>query len=84
MGPVNGGWTISQTVSLSCLPEGVRASVERVCADENSMRLREMGLREGRELEVICAGNPMICRVGECRMGICARLASRIAVATIE
>ncbi len=67
---------------LSSLSAGGVASVQRIEPNAQALRLREIGLCEGQELEVLCAGDPMICRVGSCRVSICAKLASEIRVTT--
>ena len=65
---------------LSSLAPGLTASVTRIESGDQALRLREIGLCEGQELEVLCAGDPMICRVGGCRVGICLKLASEVQV----
>ncbi len=70
------------TIRLSMLSTGSCANVRRIGSHVQASRLREIGLCEGQELEVLCAGDPMICRVGACRVGICAKLASEVHVAT--
>ncbi len=70
------------TKQLSTLSVGSCVNVRHVGSHVQASRLREIGLCEGQELEVLCAGDPMICRVGACRVGICAKLASEVYVAT--
>ena len=70
------------TMLLSTLSSGSCANVRHIGSHAQASRLREIGLCEGQELEVLCAGDPMICRVGACRVGICAKLASEVHVAT--
>lgn len=70
------------TTQLSTLSPGSYATVRRIGSHAQASRLREIGLCEGQELEVLCAGDPMICRVGACRVGICVELASEVHVAT--
>lgn len=72
----------SSSLLLSSLSAGQLASVERIKPSSQALRLREIGLCEGQELEVLCAGDPMICRVGSCRVGICAKLAAEVRVST--
>lgn len=72
----------SSNLLLSCLAPGRTASVKRIQAGDQALRLREIGLCEGQELEVLCTGDPMICRVGGCRVGICLKLASDVQVGT--
>ncbi len=70
------------TIQLSRLSIGSRAKVRHIGSHAQASRLREIGLCEGQELEVLCAGDPMICRIGACRVGICVKLASEVHVAT--
>ncbi len=72
----------SSKLLLSTLAPGLTASVTRIESGEQALRLREIGLCEGQELEVLCAGDPMICRVGGCRVGICLKLAAEVQVGT--
>ena len=70
------------TIQLSSLSIGTCAEVRHIGFHVQASRLREIGLCEGQELEVLCTGDPMICRIGACRVGICAELASEVHVAT--
>lgn len=45
-----------------------------------TQRLRELGLLEGRTLRVVTNHDPLICQVGECRFGVCRRLARCVMV----
>ncbi len=65
---------------LSALPRGMHARVQCVADNGDAARLRELGVCEGEPLEVVCAGDPMVCRVGGGRVGICARLAAAVRV----
>jgi Fe2+ transport system protein FeoA len=40
-----------------------------------TQRLRELGVLEGRSLQVISSNHALICRVGDCRFGMPRRLA---------
>jgi Fe2+ transport system protein FeoA len=46
-------------------------------------RLRELGLLEGRIVRVLARRDPLICLVGDCRLGLCRRLASGILVEAV-
>jgi Fe2+ transport system protein FeoA len=46
----------------------------------HAQRLRELGMFEGQTVRVVTAGNPLICQVGDCRFGMCKRLARCILV----
>ncbi len=56
----------------------------RVCSvtgrDGHAQRLRELGVLEGKTLRVVTNSDPLICQVGECRLGVCHRLARCIIV----
>lgn len=56
----------------------------RVCAvqghDGHARRLRELGVLEGRTLRIVTNSDPLICQVGDCRFGLCRRLARCILV----
>ncbi len=67
----------------------VRAGDEvRICAvrspdESQTQRLRELGVLEGRTLRVVTNNDPLICQVGECRFGVCRRLARSVMVETV-
>ncbi len=50
--------------------------------DEDTQRLKSLGLCVGRQVEVIQAGNPLIVRVFSSRLGLAAELAARLRVET--
>ena len=56
----------------------------RVCAVQgqagHAQRLREFGVLEGRLLRVLSNSDPLICQIGDCRFGVCRRLARCIMV----
>lgn len=57
----------------------------RVCSFRNgdltqTQRLRELGVLEGRTLRIVTNHDPLICQVGECRFGVCRRLARCVMV----
>ncbi len=47
-------------------------------------RLRDFGLLEGRHVRLLAKGDPLICRVGRCRLGLCKRLACGVMVAPLS
>lgn len=49
-----------------------------------TQRLRELGVLEGRTLEVISSDESMICRVGDCRFGMPRRLAGCVVIEPTE
>jgi Fe2+ transport system protein FeoA len=68
-------------LTLATVREGSEVTVRAVNADvSQSRRLREMGLLEGRTLRVVSNHDPLICRVDECRFGLCRRLARCVMV----
>lgn len=56
----------------------------RVCGVRASgcqaQRLRELGLLEGRTIRIVANGGSMICQMGDCRFGVCRRLARCVMV----
>ena len=46
----------------------------------SDMRLREFGMLEGRRVRLLAKGDPLICRVGRCRVGLCRQLARGVMV----
>ena len=44
------------------------------------LRLRELGMCEGRRVRVLCPADPMICMVDQCRVGLDRCLAEQILV----
>ncbi|NLX21634.1 MAG: ferrous iron transport protein A [Phycisphaerae bacterium] len=46
----------------------------------HTQRLRELGLLEGRTVRLLSNHDPMICQVGECRFGLCRRIANGVLV----
>lgn len=67
--------------SLAGAPAGLDLYVQAVMVeDSHAQRLRELGLYEGKTIQVLLPGNPLICRIGDCRFGLCHRLARHIMV----
>lgn len=70
-----------QAFKLSQVRPGQMVRITSVAACAGlACRIREMGLLEGRAVRVVSAGNPLICQVGHCRLGLCRRLANAIQV----
>jgi Fe2+ transport system protein FeoA len=65
---------------LSTVSSGETVTVRSVSAGSEQDRLGEMGIGAGRRLRVVCAGDTLVCQVGECRIGLCRRLARCILV----
>ncbi len=56
-------------IPLHCLRSGETASVETVCGEPAQVyRLRELGLQDGREIEMLQSGSPCIIRLGGQRL----------------
>lgn len=73
----------------NALPLSVaRAGEEvRICAVQGeeftAHRLRELGVFEGRTLRVVSNNKSLICQVGDCRFGVCRRMARCVLVEPI-
>jgi Fe2+ transport system protein FeoA len=69
------------TRTLAATPAGLDVCVQRLDGEtHHTRRLRELGMFEGQTVRVLTPGNPLICKVGDCRFGICQRLARCILV----
>lgn len=67
---------------LDEMPAGQHGVVHRILgADAALHRLMAMGLCEGREVEVVQKGNPLIVRLLGARIGVSVRLAAQIQMA---
>ena len=57
--------------SLCCALSGQNLCVARLCGAENECaKLRELGVREGAQVEVLRQGNPVLIRIDGARFGI--------------
>ena len=71
-------------IPLSAARSGAHLRVRALRAEQaDCLRLRELGLLEGRTLRIVCDQDPLICEVGECRFGVCRRLAHRVLVENV-
>ena len=71
--------------TLAAAPSGRDLRVRGVGGENgHAQRLRELGIYEGQTVQVLLVGNPLICRVGDCRFGLCHRLARGILVELFE
>ena len=69
------------TVRLDALPPRVCAVVRSVeTDDEDTHRLKTLGVCVGRRIELVRAGDPLILKVFGSRLGISAELARRVRV----
>ncbi len=67
--------------TLAVTPAGQDVCVQRLEGEpHHARRLRELGMFEGQTIRVLTSGNPLICKVGDCRFGLCQRLARCILV----
>ena len=68
-----------QPTTLSSLPIGARGRVQKVLSSATeALRLRSLGLCDGREVEVLRTGNAFVIRVLDSRIGISSRLAESV------
>jgi len=68
-------------VRLDELPPRVCAVVRSVATDdEDTNRLKTLGVCVGRRVELVRAGNPLILKIFGSRLGISAELAARVRV----
>ena len=68
-------------VRLDALPPRVCAVVRSVTTDdEDTQRLKTLGVCVGRRLELVRAGNPLILKIFGSRLGLSAELAARVTV----
>lgn len=76
--------TIEQSptlVRLDELPPKTCAVVRSISTDdEETQRLKTLGVCVGRRVEVVRAGNPLILKVFSSRLGVSAELAARVQV----
>jgi Fe2+ transport system protein FeoA len=69
------------TVRLDELPPRVCAVVREVATDdEDTHRLKTLGVCVGRRVELVRAGNPLILKIFGSRLGVSAELAARVRV----
>ena len=69
------------TVRLDELPPRVCAVVRSISTDdEETQRLKTLGVCVGRRVEVVRSGNPLILKIFGSRLGLSAELASRVQV----
>jgi Fe2+ transport system protein FeoA len=69
------------TVRLDELPPRVCAVVRSISTDdEETRRLKTLGVCVGRRVELVRTGNPLILKIFGSRLGIAAELAARVKV----
>ncbi len=78
---VKGAAGVAEEFTLGQAGAGATVQIRRICAEsEQARRLREIGLIEGKVIHLLLPGDPLICRVGRCRVGLCRRLADAVRV----
>ena len=69
------------TVRLDALPPRTCAVVRSIATDdEDTQRLKTLGVCVGRRVEVVRSGNPLILKIFGSRLGISGELAARVNV----
>jgi Fe2+ transport system protein FeoA len=69
------------TIRLNELPARVCAVVRSIDTDdEDSRRLKTLGVCIGRRVELVRAGDPLILKIFSSRLGVSAELAARVRV----
>ncbi|HEX4348813.1 MAG TPA: FeoA family protein [Verrucomicrobiae bacterium] len=69
------------TVRLDVLPPRTCAVVRSIATDdEDTQRLKTLGVCVGRRVEVVRSGNPLILKIFGSRLGISGELAARVNV----
>ncbi len=75
--------SLSEEILLASIQAGEFVWISRIEAvDEDLVRLKRMGVHPGRRLQVAQAGDPMILRVFQSRLGVSRRLAKLVFVRT--
>ena len=73
--------TASDSLPLATADAGAVLEVCRIDAgDEDAVRLKRMGICEGRQVRLLQTGDPLILLVVGCRVGLSRRLASQVQV----
>lgn len=72
---------VNQPVLLTNLKRGGRAVITRMKnGDAHLLRLRELGLGEGRTVCVVEPSDPLLCQIDQTRVGVARSLAADIFV----
>lgn len=75
----------AQRLHLAIVPAGQQVRVTSLQAEpEQAQRLRELGLLEGKVICILLDSDPMICKIGNSRLGLCHRLARNILVEPVH
>lgn len=51
---------------------------------QNAIRLKRLGVCQGRELELVGQGDPMVLRIGESRVGVSRQLAQLVTLESLH
>lgn|GEM_PF-770162 len=70
---------LTSTLATATIGEEVRICCVRA-AGRDTQRLRELGLLEGKTVWIVSNSHHLICQVGNCRFGLCRRLAHHVLV----
>ena len=69
-----------QSLALAEIGQDLRIRAVQTYDGCHAQRLRELGLLEGRTVRIVTNRDPLICKVGDCRFGLCRRLAQGVLV----
>jgi Fe2+ transport system protein FeoA len=69
---------------LASLRAGAGRVISVIAEPDDAARLMAMGICVGRRVEIVQAGDPLIVRVVGARVGLSARLAAGVLVATAD
>ena len=77
--------TIEGLTSIEQLAPGEMALVAEINADDvDAARIKRLGICEGRRVQLVKGGDPLIVRVVGTRVGLSARFAARILVRSMK
>ncbi len=68
---------------LSDLSDGLVRCIDVHASGQDAIRLKRMGLCEGRVVEVLSTGNPMVLRISGSRIGLSVQLAALVHAETL-
>lgn len=71
---------VSPELTLAEIAPGLAKCGEVLATGDDAIRLKRMGVCEGREFELVSHGDPMVLRVGGARVGVSRQLASFVLV----
>jgi len=75
----------AQRLHLAIIPAGRQVRVTSLqTGSRQAQRLRELGMLEGKVICILLDSDPMICKIGNSRIGLCHRLARNILVEPVH